>query len=98
MRSRASASRRCAPWSRTSVVDRVGVAGVLVRPVALDPREAERDTAGVARRGLDAVERDLDDELRPDEHRDPAPFGFALEERRRLPREQLVRQALEALA
>src|SRR5687767_11475597 len=82
---------------RAQVADRVRVRGVLVRPVALDAGEAERDAARVAGRGLDAVERDLDDELRTREHRDPLPAGLALEQRRRLPLEQLVGQPLERL-
>ena len=72
--------------------------GVLVRPVALDAGEAQGDAAGVAGGGLDAVERDLDDELRTHEHRDSLTAGLALEQLLRLPLEQLVGQSLEALA
>jgi hypothetical protein len=79
------------------VVDHVGLAGVLVRPVALHAGKAERDAAGVARRGLHAVECDLDDELGADEHGDPAAAGLAREQLLRLPRQELVRQPLEAL-
>ena len=43
--------------------DRVGLVGALVLAVAHDAREAQRHAAGVARARLDAVERDLDDEL-----------------------------------
>src|SRR3954454_9946473 len=41
----------------------VGLGGGLVLAIAEHPGEAQRDAAGVARRGLDAVERDLDDQL-----------------------------------
>ena len=44
-------------------VERVGVLGALVGPIAQDAREAERHTARVARAALDAVEGDLDHQL-----------------------------------
>ena len=74
-------------------------AGVLVGPVALDAREAQRDAARVARRGLHAVERDLDDELGPDEHRDARAARVSRASSSAVcQREQLVGQALEGLA
>ena len=42
-------------------VDRVGVLGPLVGPVALHPREAQGEAGGIVRARLDAVEGDLDD-------------------------------------
>src|SRR5215213_8728266 len=86
------------PEQAAQIVDGVGLARILVRPVAPHAREAKRHAAGVARRRLDAVERDLDDELRADEDGDPTPAGLTGQELRRLPLEHLVRQALEALA
>src|SRR5579884_2579354 len=56
---------------RAQVVDRVGLLGLLVGPVALDPREAQREPAAIAGRGLHAVQGNLDDELGTDEQRDP---------------------------
>lgn len=76
-------------------VDRVGVGGGLVLPVALQPGEAQGHAAGVAGRGLHAVEGDLDDDLGPDEHGDPLPTGLELQEPPGLPLEQLVGEALE---
>jgi multimeric flavodoxin WrbA len=75
---------------RSELADRVGLAGVLVRAIALDPREAQRDATGVPDRGLNPVEGDLDDQLRADEHRDPTPVGLARQELTRLPFEQLI--------
>ena len=46
-------------------VERVGVGRVLVLAVATDAREPQRDATRVAGRRLRAVERDLDDQLRP---------------------------------
>src|SRR2546421_4343000 len=93
-------SRRARPrrQQRAQRVDRVGFARVLVRAVALDPREAERHTAGIAGRDLDAVERDLHHQLGTYHHRDAAALGLAVEELSGLPSEELVGQALEALA
>src|SRR5581483_9215460 len=79
------------------VVDRVGLGRVLVRTVALDAREAQSDTARIARRGLDAVQRYFDDELRPHEDGDPAAARLAREQLSRLPLEELVREPFEAL-
>src|SRR5436190_14295387 len=61
-------------------------------------REPQRDTSGIARRGLNAVERDLDDELWTHQHGDPAPLDLPREKRLRLPCQQLVRHSLERLA
>ena len=79
-------------------LDRVGLGGGLVVAVAADPREAERDAAGVAAGRLHAVERDLDDLFGAHVH-DVAVFaGLQLQEAFGLPREQLVGEALERLA
>src|SRR6267142_1479492 len=66
-------------------VDGVGLAGALVRPVALHAREPKRHPAGVARALLHVVERDLDHDLRP--HVDDVPLlaHGELAERARLP-------------
>jgi hypothetical protein len=81
----------CAPVTQVQaahVVDGVGLVRRLVRPVAHDPGEAQRHAAGVARRGLHAVDGDLDDELGA--HDDRPAVG------RHLPREQLGRSATPA--
>ena len=78
------------------VVERVRLGRVLVRPVALHAREAERDAARVALRGVHAVERDLDHQLGADEDRDPTLADLARQQLLGLPLEQLVRQPLEA--
>src|SRR5262249_50393838 len=83
---------------RAKVVDRVRLGGLLVRAIALDTRKPQGDSARIARRGLDAVERDLDDELGAHEDGDPAPLDLAREQLLRLPAEQLVGHALERLA
>ena len=70
----------------------------LVRPVALDAGEAEREPARVPRARLHAVERDLDDELRSDVNRVAVGLGLQLEQALRLPREHVVGHALERLA
>src|SRR5436305_1528723 len=69
----------------------------LDRAVALDAGEAEREPARVAGGGLDAVERDLDDELRAYQDGDPAPGGLTGEQLAGLPLQELVREPLEAL-
>jgi hypothetical protein len=51
---------------RADRLDRVGLLRTLVGPVPLDPCEAKRNAARIARAALDAVERDLDDQLRAD--------------------------------
>ena len=79
-------------------VDRVGVARRLVGPVPLHAREPERDAARIARARLDSVEGDLDDELRPDVDDVAVRVRLEPEQVLRLPREHLVRQALERLA
>jgi len=71
--------------------------GRLVLAIALDPREPERQPRGVAGRRLDAVERDLDDELRPHVDGDPLAAGLQREQALGLPREQLVGEPLERL-
>src|SRR5438876_983250 len=70
---------------RPEIVDRVRLGGALVGPVALDAREPKRDAARIAARGLDAVERDLDDEVGADEDGDAQPPCLAREQLLRLP-------------
>jgi hypothetical protein len=60
-------------------VDRVRLRGGLVRPVALNPREAERQAAGVAAALLHAVEGDLDHELGTHVHDMPVALGREVE-------------------
>src|SRR4051794_2685549 len=77
---------------------RIGFAGALVRPIALHSREAERHPAGILRAGLDLVERDLHDELRPHVDGVVVAPDLELEELLRLPGEHLVGHALEGLS
>ena len=70
---------------RAQRVDRVGLLGALVGAVAEDAREAQRHAAGVARAGLDAVERDLDDQLGTHVHGRRRAALLELEQARRLP-------------
>ena len=72
--------------------------GELVRPVALDPGEPKGEPAGIARARLDAVEGDLDDELRPHVDREVVAAGLELEQALGLPGEHRVGHALEGLA
>jgi len=55
---------------RPDGLDRVRFVGTLARSIALDPREAESHAARVPRARLRAIERDLDEQLWPDVHRD----------------------------
>ena len=79
-------------------VDRVGVGGGLVRAVAQHAGEPQRDPAGVAGAPLHAVERDLDDELRPQQDTPVRALPGVVGEGPRLPVQQLVGHALERLA
>src|SRR5688572_15426986 len=63
---------------RSHLVDRVRRRGLAVGAVPAHAREAQRDSAGIARRSLHPVERDLDHALGP--HRYDA---FALAQRER---------------
>src|SRR5262249_42868419 len=86
-------------------VDGVGLPWGFVRPVPHHPGEPQRDPARVPGTGLDAVQCDLDDQLRPDHH-DSAPtlFGPArrwlskLQQTLGLPGQYGVRQPLEGFA
>src|SRR5262249_48218389 len=80
-------------------IDGVRLRSPLVIAVADDTREAERHSAGIARRRLQAVERDLDDLLRTHFH-DVAVRRAAgeLREAPRLPVEHGVGHAFEGLA
>src|SRR5207342_650415 len=84
--------------NRVHRVDGVRLGRRLVGPVPLHACKAQRDATGVARARLHAVEGDLDDELRPNEDDVTLPSRLELEQALRLPREQLVGQALERLA
>src|SRR5207247_2546460 len=77
--------------------DRVGLGGVLVRAVALDAGEAQRDAARVAPAPLHPVEGDLDDELGTDVDGVAVAARLQPEELLRLPGEHLVRHPLERL-
>src|SRR5262249_17677448 len=82
---------------RADPVDRVGLRGRLVRTMPADPREAQRQPAGVAGARLDAVEGDLHDQL--GSHVDDVTVArdLELEQALGLPGEHRVRQALERL-
>ena len=62
---------------RLDRLDRVGGVRGLVVAVAADPREAQRDAAGVAARRLHAVECDFDDQLGTHVHGDPVAADLA---------------------
>jgi hypothetical protein len=82
-------------WEQSAqVVDRVS----LWRPCPADSASRARSGARLrgARRRLHAVQRDLDHEFRAASTAIP-PLGLPLEKLLRLPREELVRQSLEAL-
>src|SRR6266851_1709300 len=103
-----AAERMLSPnWRRLTrrlLIDRldgcegVGLGGGLVRSIPLDPREAEREPAGIVRARLDVVERDLGDDLGTDVDGVIVAADLELEKRLRLPREHLVGQPLERLA
>ena len=96
---RTSPLPRCAPRSRAPCRS-CRILGALVRPIAHDAREAQREPARITAARLQLVERDLDDELRA--HLDDVAARRRIERERfellGLPLEQLVRQALERLA
>src|SRR5690606_37021406 len=70
----------------------------LVVPVSQDASEAQRDSAWIASRPLDAVVGDLDDLLRADVDHVPLAVGLQLQEPLSLPLQHLVGHALERLA
>src|SRR5689334_18442146 len=78
--------------------ERVRVLRPLVRPVSLDPGEAQRDPARVAGAALDAVEGDLDHELGADVDDMTLLARLELQQVRGLPSQHLVGEALERLA
>src|SRR5437588_7138756 len=79
-------------------LDGVSVFGLLVVPISYHARKSECQAARIVRAVLQTIERDFDDELRPDVDDVPFPAHLDLLEPLRLPREQLVRHALECLA
>ena len=83
---------------RADRVDRVRLGGGLVVAVAQHAREPQGHAARVARRALQAVERDLDHLLGADGHDPAVVAGRQLREPLGLPREHLVGHALERLA
>src|SRR5881397_3780784 len=100
----AASSSRIAPLSGLAFedlphrLDRVGLRGGLVRSVALDPRETQREPGGVARARLNVAERDLDDEIRPHVDAPVVARQLELEQAARLPLEHPIGQPLERLA
>src|SRR4051794_13725892 len=90
--------RRSGIAEREDGVERIGLGRGLVRAVAQDAREAQRDASRVAGAGLDPVERDLGDELGPDVDDPVAALGREGEQALGLPREHLVGETLEGLA
>src|SRR5690349_4414636 len=79
-------------------VDGIGLGRTLVRPITDDAGEAQREATRIRRARLDAVEGNLDHELRADMYDVSIPAGLELEELRSLPLEQGVGHALERLA
>ena len=102
-RSEDDRERQVRPPGHVAVVDRadgferVRLVGALVGPVPKDAREPQRHAARVARAALDAVEGDLDHELRPDVHAVRRAARLQLEQALGLPLEHRVGQPLEGL-
>src|SRR6516225_5492035 len=78
-------------------LDRVGLLGPFVRAVALDAGKSQGEPAGVMGARLDIVERDLDHKLRLDIDRVGVAGDGELAQLSGLPRQHLVRHALEGL-
>ena len=76
---------RCRLEDGADGLDRVGLVRPLVGPVALHAGEPQRHAAGVAGARLDAVERDLDDQLGPHVDDVPVAPGLAREQLLGLP-------------
>src|SRR2546425_2886321 len=78
-------------------LDGIRLVRALVRAVAHDAREAQRQTAQIRRARLDAVEGDLHHQLGPHVHHVSVASRLELEQLRRLPLEHLVRHPFERL-
>src|SRR6266403_2313447 len=78
-------------------LDGIRLVRALVRAVAYDAREAQRQATRIGGARLEAVERDLHDELGPDVHHVSGASGLELEQLGRLPLEHFVRHPLEGL-
>ncbi len=79
-------------------LERVGVRGGFIRPVALHPRETQGQSAGIPRADLNVAKRNLRHQLRLDIDGVTITRNFQLEKLRRLPCQHLVRKPLEGLA
>src|SRR4051812_5533799 len=71
----------------THGADGVGFVGALVRTIALDACEPQRESRRISRARLEVIERHFDHELRPHVHDMRVASDLALEQRLRLPRE-----------
>src|SRR6185436_7445069 len=60
------ASARLLIVKRAHRIDGIGVVGGLVRPIALETRKPQRETAWIVRALLQVVERDFGNEFWPD--------------------------------
>src|SRR5262245_19636519 len=72
--------------------------GAFVRPIPPDPREAQREAAGITGARLHVVERHLHNQLGANVHRPCVTRHLQREQALGLPAEHLVRHALEGLA
>src|SRR6058998_776990 len=86
-----------APMQLPDGLDGIRLVGALVRAVAHDAREAQRQAARIRRARLDAVEGDLHHQLGPHVHYVSVASRLELEQLRRLPLEHLVRHPFERL-
>src|SRR4029453_1102277 len=100
--SRVRSSQGASAKHRLHALDRVRLIGALVVAVSPHAGEAQGDAAGIARRDLHAVERDLDDLLGLDVHDVAVATGaladLEFEEALGLPPEEIVGETLERLS
>src|SRR2546422_4075421 len=81
----------------TTLFRSIRLVRALVRAVAHDACEAQRQATRIGGARLDAVERDLHDQLGSYEHHVSVASGLELEQLGRLPLEHFVRHPLERL-
>src|SRR5213078_1644462 len=78
-------------------LERVGLSGGLVGPVSFHPRKSKRERSWILRALLHIVECNLDDQLWTNVDGMGIAPGFTLEQRGRLPFQQVVGQSFERL-